>query len=320
MKKKLKSFTIIMLTLFIIINLFTNFNNIKNTINFSISLWFYNIVPSLFPFFILSYFLINIGIVDFLKTIFQNLMQKIFKVNAAGSFVFIMSILSGAPSNAKYINDLLQKNEINNNDANKLLYFTCFVNPLFIINIVGSSNLKSYKLGILIYITLLISNIITGFLFRNIYKNKYDKKEINIKKSLSLLNYNINNSSNTKILFNGIRESINTLINILGIITICLIFLTILLNNIKISPLNKTILTGLIEITSGLKYLSLLNISIKYKTILSGAFICFGGISIHLQILSILNKYKINYYPFFLSRIIASCIMIILLLAYFYMV
>ena len=83
---------------------------------------------------------------------------------------------------------------------------------------------------------------------------------------------------------------------------------------------NKKFLYGLIEITQGLKYLSLSNLSIYVKTIIASFIISFGGISIHAQVFSILDNKKIRYMPYLLSRIIhgiiSSIITIILLTIY----
>ena len=82
-------------------------------------------------------------------------MTKLFNVKGIGSFVFFMSMISGYPSNAKYVKELLDKKLINEVDANKILMFTCFSNPLFIINTVGIMFFNNIKIGFF----MLISNI-----------------------------------------------------------------------------------------------------------------------------------------------------------------
>ena len=60
--------------------------------------------------------------------------------------------------------------------------------------------------------------------------------------------------------------------------------------------------------TQGLKYISILEIPLKLKTIISTIFISFGGLSVHMQIISILSDTKIKYYPFLVSRILHATI------------
>lgn len=268
-----------------------NSSLIINSVTFSFSLCINNLFPSLFPFMILSNILMEYGFVDIASELLKPIMNKIFKAHEYGSFVLILSIISGTPSNSKYINELLNKNLINEYDANKLLLFTHFVNPLFIINTIGISFLHNKLLGIIILISHYIGNFIVGIIFRNYHKVLINSK-INITKAITSLDKKNNFIS---ILTNSIISSINTLLIILGVITTCLIITTI----IDINPL----LNGFLEITQGLKYISTTNLEILKKVILTTFLISFGGFSIHAQSFSILSNKKIKYIPYLLARI-----------------
>ena len=268
-----------------------NSSLIINSVTFSFSLCINNLFPSLFPFMILSNILMEYGFVDIASELLKPIMNKIFKAHEYGSFVLILSIISGTPSNSKYINELLNKNLINEYDANKLLLFTHFVNPLFIINTIGISFLHNKLLGIIILISHYIGNFIVGIIFRNYHKVLINSK-INITKAITSLD---KKNNFIYILTNSIISSINTLLIILGVITTCLIITTI----IDINPL----LNGFLEITQGLKYISTTNLEILKKVILTTFLISFGGFSIHAQSFSILSNKKIKYIPYLLARI-----------------
>lgn len=316
MRKKLFSLTLVILLLIILFNLFYNSLEINNIISYSISLFIKNVFPSLFPMFVISSLLVAIGTPKFLGNVFNKLMFKVFKVKGEGSFVFFMSMISGFPSSAKFIKELLDKKLITEIDANKILTFTFFSNPLFIINTIGIMFLNSKELGFIILLSHILGNFITGLLFRNLYIDNLKYNKINIKQSLKTFHNDINNTDIFKELLNGISNSLKTLINIFGIITCFLIIVLIIETNIKISPISNSILTGLLELTSGVKSVSTLDISLKLKIYLSTFFISFGGFSVHAQIFNVLENYKIKYFPFFLSRIIHGCISV--LLVYFF--
>ena len=296
-------------TIFIfIIFLFSFSTKINSTILFSFNLWKENIFPSLFPFFVVSNILINIGFVDFISNIFQNIFYKLFLSNKYSTFIFFMSMLSGFPSSGKYLKDLLDKKKINIEDANKILLFTFFSNPLFIINTVGVSFYNSKKMGFIILISHYLGNIIVGILFRKYNQKKEDKVKINIKNEISNFNQKINSTNVITALLSSIMDSMKTLINIFATITFFLIILTIFSNILNLSEPSNSIFSGLIEMTSGLKYLSSTNLSLRLKIAISTFFISFGGLSIHGQILSILKDYNINYKYFLISRIIHGLI------------
>ena len=70
----------------------------------------------------------------------------------------------------------------------------------------------------------------------------------------------------------------------------------------------SAIINGIFEITQGLKYISMLNISLKFKTTISVMFLSFGGLSIHIQVKSILSDTNIKYLPYLIARIIHTAI------------
>lgn len=313
MKKKLYSFTIIITLLITIINIFLNSNTLNQTITFSSNLFLKNIMPSLFPMFIISSILVEIDIPKVLGNIFKKPMNILFKAKGEGAFIFFMSMITGFPSSAKYINDLLNKKQINTKDAQKILMFSFFSNPLFIVNTVGIMFLKSQKIGIMLLISHILGNIIIGIIFKNYNQTKnIPNTKIN---NLKYLNTKINNTNLFKVLITSIKTSIETLINIFGIITFFLIIINILFKTKNIITIP---LIGILEMTSGLKYLSLSNIDYNIKVLLSMFLISFGGFSVHFQIMSILHKKKVKYLPFLISRIIHGIISVLILITIIY--
>lgn len=303
MKKKIYPLLYITIIIFIIINIFVNSKIVNEAINLSINMFIANIFPSLFPMFLISSMLVDISLPQVLGNIFKPL-TKVFKIKKEGTFVFFMSMFTGFPSSAKYINDLMDQKLINEEDATKLLTFTFFSNPLFIINTVGIMFLNNKKIGFLILLSHIITNIILGLLFRN-YKLFQEKNTIsNFKSSIKELSSNINNTNLFDVILNSIKKSLSTLIMIFGIITFFLILISIINKNLDINIFYKSIISGIFEMTTGLKMISNLNIGINIKAILSCFLISFGGLSVHAQIMNILNKKKVKYLPFLIARII----------------
>ncbi len=267
-------------------------NSVKN----AFEIWKNNVFPSILPFFIISSLLINYGFVELASFILKPLM-KLFGINSDVSFIFIMSMLSGFPSSSKYVKDLYLDNRISKDDAAKSLMFTHFSNPLFIIGTI--SNLLNRKAAIIILLSHYLGNIFIGIIFR-----KY--------------NYSYNNTNN-KLVFNksnnigsvlskSIKDSIDTLLLILGSISIFSFLITIINKVFIFNSFTLSIISGLLEITNGSNNLSLLAIPIKYKVVISSMILSFGGLAIHVQIKSILSDTDIKYTPYLISRIIHSLI------------
>lgn len=286
MKNKLTKLTIIIFFILIFIKKDIMYYTIYNTV----ILWFKNIVPNLLPMFIITSLIIESNLIINICNIFGKLFNKIFKCSNYGIFIYFLSLFTGSPSNAKYINDLVNNNLISNTLSDKLLLFTSNYNTLLIYSLLTLYLNKSISIKIISII--IISNIIVGLIFRNInyidLKTNYIKRKINISKI--------------------IKDTIDTLLMILG----TLIFFNIIINLLPIkNMLLKNILNGFLEITTGLKGLEYIDISTNIKILLSTIYLSFGGLSIHTQIKSILPD--TNYTLFLKSRLYAMIISLILL-------
>lgn len=314
MKKRLYSLTVIFTILILIINIFTKSSHLTEIITFSVNLFIKNIFPSLFPMFIISGILVEIDIPKILGNIFKKPMNLLFKTKGEGAFIFFMSMITGFPSSAKYLNDLMDKKILTTKDSEKILMFTFFSNPLFIVNTVGNIFFNSIYIGFIILICHVLGNIVVGLIFRN-YNSSYNINDnSNNFNSLKYLNNRINNCNIFKVLLKSIRNSLDILINVFGIVT----FFLIIINLIFKDPdsIFSIPIIGLTEMTTGLKYLSLSDLSLNIKLLLSVFFISFGGFSVHFQIMSILNEKKVKYLPFLIARTVhalsSSTILILL--------
>lgn len=298
MKKKIYSLIVLFCLSFVIFFIFTNSSIINDSIFFSYELFIKNIFPSLFPMFIISYILVEIGIPEFLCSIFYKFFNKLFLVKSDASFVFFMSMLTGFPSSAKYIDMLIEKNRIDSHDASKILIFTFFSNPLFIVNTVGIMFLGNINLGFIILVSHITGNILVGLLFRN-YNKTNSTDVIDARKGIKVLINKINTTSFFSVFLNSIKDAINTMILIFGIIVTFQIIISIL-------PCNM-FFKGIIEMTTGLRLITIYD-NLYFKVFLSTFFISFGGLCIHTQIMNILNKKGVRYLPFLFARIIHGII------------
>ena len=319
MKKKIISILCIAILIFIAFEILTESSTIIKAVTFSFSIWTNNIFPSLFPFFVLSEILINFGFIELTSELFKPLMYKLFKCKGEVAFVFIMSVISGFPSNAKYVRELHQKGLLTEDEASKALMFTHFSNPLFILGTISLMFLNNKEAGLLVLICHYMGNIIIGFIFRNYYPTKEKYTKVSLKKAIEdMHNKRINNNQKIgTIITNSLLNTINTLLLILGVVTMFLCLTTIIDNNINLNNYNQSILNGFIEMTQGLKYVGMLNIPLKLKTVISTLIISFGGLSVHMQLIGILSDTKIKYLPFLTARIFHALISSILVYIFF---
>lgn len=274
----------------IFLSLIFNPNLITTEIINALKVFFTILFPSIFPFFLIGDLLISYNFCNTLNKFFSKINNFLFHTSNSSNYVIIMSIFSGFPSGAKYIKTLLDKKLLNDDQANYLITFTHFANPLFVLTITKSL-LNNYKLSYLILFSHIIANIIIAIIIRPKEKEKI--------RNLAILEI----SSFSTNLSNSIKSSLNLLILILG--NTCFFFIiTKLINTyFNLNGLYSIFINGFFDMTKGIESISLVNINALFKSILILTFISFGGINVHMQVLDIISKTKIKYKNFLLGRI-----------------
>lgn len=287
MKENYKNRLILVtLILMLIFYLFNSQYILNNIIDYS-KLFLTKLFPVSFIFFIISSLLVDFGIIVFLDNVLHIKSTKL--------YVFTISMISGFPSGAKYTRDLYNKGFISCSDANKLMMFSHFPNPLFII-----SSLTLVIPNRIITRNILLSIIISNFiimLFCKIGGNKYN--DSNFKKT----NFSLS-------LATGIKSAFEVLCIIYGTSLFFYLISCIILNNFSFSHIYYVLICGIFDLTKGIFSVSLLD-SNYLRGIFVLLFICFGSLSIHLQIKSILSDTPINYKYFIFGRIFGTLLAVV---------
>lgn len=288
-----KKSNILFLYFLIFIEVLILFNSsvVINAVQGSIKIFFKNVFPSLFPTMVIGVMLVKNNVYEIIPKFIKNIFKKVFNYNDYMTSIFIISLITGTPSNALYINEYLDKGLITNYETESLLLSTHFINPLFVVGMVGNVIFKNTKMGFIILLTLWTSNLIKAYITRpRIYKN-IDRKNISC-------NEPIINS-----FFASIKQAIYALLTIMGII-ILFNMLTILIR--EVLNLNNTlsvIINGILEMTGGITRVSEININTSLKIIMSYVMLNFGGLSIHMQAFSMLENKKISYLKYLIFRL-----------------
>lgn len=299
--KKYSDQIIIIITFIILILIFLNKSLISSTVITSFYIWFNTLVPSMFPMFVTSNILISYNFINYIPKHLTTLLMKIFNISKEAVLVILISLISGFPSNALAIKTSYEMKLITKEEAEHLLLICHFANPLFILETIGVFYLKNNTYGIIILLSHILSSIIIGITFR--HKNNPTKDNY-ITKTTSCQSFGT-------IFSLSIKKSVNTLLMISGTVSSFLIISTLICYIFKLNNIESMIIKGIFEMTMGLNSLSLLNIKDIYKVIISTMILSFGGLSIHMQVISILDN-KINYHNYFIGRIYQVIISIII--------
>lgn len=298
MNKKTETVLILILLLLTLFYMIGWSSEVIESVSFSISIWKDNLFPTLFPFFVVSNLLMQYGFVDIIGNILEFPMQRLFHLPKECGFVLAASLFSGFPSGAKYTKDLVVENKITNQEGQRLLTFTHFSNPLFILGMIGNILLHNQIASYFILIAHIGSGLLVGYIFNHTYPIPPSQK---IKKKRT-----VPTKSFGELLTNSIFDSLHTMFLLLGIVTIFLIINSLLNQIFDFPPILKALFSGMLEMTQGVKITSNLILPEIIKVVIITAIISFGGFSVHMQVIGIISKYKIKYKSFLLARILHS--------------
>ena len=284
-------------------------------------LWASSVVPSLLPFFIATELLGYTNIISVLGKVLNRFMRPIFNVPGEGSFALIMGIISGYPVGAKIISNFKKQGICTGEECERLLAFTNNSGPLFIIGTVGVSLFSSSSIGFKLFFVHLVSCLLVGFLFRwwkckktsfNFSGKRSNTSTVNylcFNNLGSVLSASIQSAIQSVLIIGGFVVLFSVIVSMLNsskILNIFCAFFNPFLELLKVPPVySESIITGIIEVTNGVKLAAIDTSSISI--IICSFLLGFGGISVLLQVLSITSEAKISIKPYILGKFLQAC-------------
>ncbi len=304
MKKTITYCGLIFLTLLIVINP-------EHSISYALSglsVCYEVIIPSLFPFFVCSGLLVYSGFSDSLSKIMHPIMRPLFNVGGAGASAFVLGIISGYPLGAVTACKLYEASYLSKTETERLLAFCNNSGPLFILGAVGVSIYHSIKLGVILYLSHIVSAILVGIIMRFYKRNKHTSP---VFKTATV-------PADAGTVFSTvISNSISSILTVCGVIIFVSVISKLLLEIIPASGLLHTLILGGLEFVSGITELSTLGIPIVLKLALSSWIVGFAGLSVHLQVMASVAGHGLSLLPYITGKILHGLFSALLTAAYF---
>ncbi len=122
------------------------------------------IIPSLFPFLVLTGLFIRTGTASRVGRRMGRVTQRLFGVSEDGGVALLIGMIGGYPAGAAAVRELLDRGEIDRREAARLLTFCVNGGPAFIIGTVGARLLGSAYKGVLLYAAHLLASLLLVFL------------------------------------------------------------------------------------------------------------------------------------------------------------
>ncbi len=260
---------------------------------FALTLCFRSVIPALFPYLVCSGCLSVFGAAKIFSRYLSPVMRPLFGVPGSGAIALVLGTVSGYPIGAVCAADLYFSGECTKTEAERLLAFCNNSGPLFVVSVVGCSFLKSPHTGMLLYLSHVLSAVLTGIIFRTLVRQKHMPTP-------HLLPKTAPNTKNTLSEFGRVLDSA-----VFAILKICgfVVFFTVFVSSLPKTPLSPYI-HSLIEITGGTAALISSDTAYNLKLPLVSFFIAFSGLSVILQVGAVTAPAKLSLKPFIWGKLI----------------
>ena len=262
------------------------------------------LLPSLFPFFVLSSMVISTGVIQRLSTRLETPFQWLFGLPGSFGAALLLGAAGGYPVGAKTIATLYQQGQCSKRDAEKALRFCNNAGPAFLISAVGASLLQDPHAGLNLYAIHVLSALIIGFIYR---------KNTDYVKYHCITADHMRSTATISLFLRAVTDAFSSFLNVSAFVLIFSVISTMLQQLPLIDSLHCLpgggilwygLLAGFLELTSGVACLTQggLPPSIMLPAL---SFVCgWGGCSVQFQTISLLHDAGLSCRQYLKSKLL----------------
>lgn len=252
------------------------------------------VLPALFPFFVLSALVVELGYAERLGSRLAPVMGPLFGVGGAGASALLLGLIGGYPLGARTVAQLYERGSLSRTEAERLLLFCNNSGPAFLLGVVGAGTLGSPNAGLLLLGTHVVGALGCGLLAPFLRPGETGKKQASSGNG-ALSAPPAFSTAFTSAIGSSVRSSLNVCacVVLFGVILRLLRLLGILQAGTLLECLGlpaacgEALLSGLVELTNGI---AALPHSPSAGAMLVAAFLLgFGGLSVFCQTSAMLS-------------------------------
>lgn len=261
--------------------------------------WATRMIPTLFPFMILSSLMICSGADEQLGKLLSKLWKIIIPIRAYGSYAIFIGFLCGFPMGAKVVSELYSARKLSRKEAQHLVGFCNNIGPAYFLGLVfpllcslGYTNVLPFVFG------MYGIPILYGIALCNLSKHDDDNTT---RASLAIIKPEHSSAAG---LFNAIcMNNIESILLLGGYVTLINAMRSIF-DCFPLSSNIKAVLSSFLEIIGGIPAVYHTSMPDTYKVFWIMVALSFNGISCLLQTISFLEKANLSVVNYILHKLI----------------
>ncbi len=274
------------------------------------------LIPSLFPFFVVSSLAVKTGLAGMAGRAFARPMRLLFGVSGSCAPAFVLGLVGGYPVGAKTAIGLYESGLCTKTDAERLLAFCNNSGPAFILGAAGTAVFGGTTAGALLYASHVLASVAVGVIFRWYKRGAAAPRHAAAHMSSVRL---------TQAVTSSITSSFVYVINICAFV----IFFSVAIRLLTISgaipllaralgsllsPLGldaafaEKLIAGLFEVSGGVYGLKLSTASLGAKLSAAAFMLGWAGLSVHCQVLNFIGDSGLSAGPYIVGKLLHAII------------
>ncbi|MBQ8207419.1 MAG: hypothetical protein IJZ89_01640 [Clostridia bacterium] len=253
------------------------------------------VVPSLFPFMVLSGLFVELGCADLLARFLSRPMRFLFGISGAGSAAPLMGALCGFPIGASTAHKLLDCGRISREEMTRLLTFSNIPGSAFLISAVGSALWSNPTFGTVLYVIQILAAVIIGVFLRLVFP---------LKKSENISVKNEQTDIGIRTFSKVVSESAISMLNVCALVLFFASFvgaLVSMLEGFGIEQGTVAVIYGFFEMSGAVGEAA--KVLPRELGLVLTALICgWSGLSIHFQVISVCSSDGVSFVPYFCAK------------------
>lgn len=246
------------------------------------------VIPSSFPFMIISDFYVQYGKPENLS-LARLVFTRLMRLPATAIAPFICGNVGGFPIGAKMTCDAYQRGEVSKEDAERLLPLCSNPSCAFVVGGVGLGIFADIKVGILLLVSLYLSVAVCGFISRT-SRIDFQIRNVNVRQNYSFIN--------------SVKSSGISLIGLISFISIFSVILGLIKNRVK-NAYVFCIISIFLELTNAVNYLGCEgSIPRELAMSLSAFSLGFGGLCVAMQSMLFTSEHGLNIRKYFRLKLL----------------
>ncbi len=286
--------------------------NASDSVRNALSVCAKTVIPSLFPFMILSNLMVRLGTADGLGRLLAPPFRRLFGLDGACASALLLGAVSGFPVGAKSILSIYREGGCSKEDAERTLAFCNNTGPAFVIAGIGGGFFGDMKIGVSLYIIQITAALAVGLLMRK----GQDKKARSVHLSSSESTFTAGQFTTS------VTDAAISVIHVCAFVIFFIViadFIAEFTVMLGFSPLLRAGIVGFFEVTGGERMAAVSGSGIA-DCILGAAMLGWSGMSVHMQTLALTAGSGLSTKQYFWGKLLQGILSAVMAWGYFFVI